>query len=213
MTPSQKQALESLWNEFGLEADDQFIDIPAVFQNNAPSILEIGFGNGESLLKQAVAEPNFNFIGIEVHAPGVGHLMSEAKQLSLKNLRIYQHDAVEVLTRNIPDATLDKIQIFFPDPWPKKRHHKRRLIQSDFVALLVRKLKSDGVLHCATDWEHYAEQMMDVLSASDLLVNTEGEGCFYSDPYSLRPKTKFENRGLRLNHVIRDLVFRKNTSH
>ena len=149
-----------------------------------------------------------NFIGIEVHSPGVGRLLARAKNNSLTNLRIFHHDAIEVLTHSIQDNSLDTVQVFFPDPWPKKRHYKRRLIQSEFVSLVAQKLKAGGYLHCATDWEHYAEQMMRVLSTS-CLINVQGEGKYYLEPYRLRPITKFEQRGLKLKHQIWDLVFRK----
>src|SRR5262249_8070159 len=145
----------------------------------------------------------------EVHLPGVGNLLSEAQKREVPNLRIFQHDAVEVLAHAIPDNSLDKIQIFFPDPWPKRRHQKRRLLQAEFVSLLARKLKAEGVLHCATDWEDYAKQMMKLLSASSEFINVSGSGQYFLDAYSLRPLTKFEQRGLHLGHSIRDLFFKK----
>lgn len=209
MTTPQRHALASVWSQYGLDPDVQIFDFKDVFGRDAPRILEIGFGNGESLLKQAEATPESDFIGIEVHKPGIGRLLHEVKQRGLKNLRVFRHDAVEVLNNCIPDEAIDIIQIFFPDPWPKKRHHKRRLIQPEFIELLTRKLKIGGRLHCATDWEHYAEQMLGVLSFSDHLLNLSREAGYYSNAYSLRPLTKFEQRGLKLNHKIRDIVFKK----
>ena len=163
---------------------------------------------GQSLVAMAEAAPDTNFIGIEVHRPGVGKLLHTMEQRGVDNIRVYCHDAVEVLRDCIPDASLDTVQIFFPDPWHKKRHHKRRLIQPPFVALLTRKLKSGGILHLATDWQNYAEQMMEVLSAAGGLDNTAGPGQFAPRPES-RPLTKFELRGERLGHGVWDLVFRR----
>ena len=171
-------------------------------------MLEIGFGMGQSLVAMAAAAPEKNFIGVEVHLPGVGRLLHSMEDEGVDNIRVYCHDAVEILNDCIDDASLDTVQIFFPDPWHKKRHHKRRLIQPDFVDLLCRKLKPGGVLHLATDWENYAEQMMEVLSANTQLRNQAGEGEFAPRP-DHRPLTKFERRGERLGHGVWDLLFKK----
>jgi len=181
----------------------------APFARSAPVVLEIGFGMGDSLAQQAITQSQNNFIGIEVHRPGVGHLLSLIAKHELNNIRIYCTDAVEALKHCIPDNSLDSVQIFFPDPWPKKRHHKRRLVQRPIVKLIVSKLKAGGTLHLATDWENYAEHMLEVLNACSELTNTSTNGPFVERPDS-RPLTKFESRGKRLGHGVWDLVFRKN---
>jgi len=208
MTAGQKKAFDALWPQFGLNPDEPLTDIQSPFEKPAPVILEIGFGMGDSLAQQAAAEPQYNYIGIEVHRPGVGHLLALIAANELSNIRIYNADAVEVLNRCIPDASLTKVQIFFPDPWPKKRHHKRRLIQTPIVNLIGQKLMPDGLLHLATDWENYAQHMLEVLEASPLLTNTATDGLFVERPAS-RPLTKFETRGQRLGHGVWDLIFRK----
>jgi len=180
------------------------LDFAASFGRMAPTILEIGCGMGETTATIAAAHPENNFIGIEVHAPGVGSLLKEIATRELANLRVIRHDAVEVVRDMIPPASLAGIHIYFPDPWPKKRHHKRRLIQSPFVALLASRLVPGGYLHCATDWEEYAQQMLEVLSVEPLLKNS-AEG-FAARP-AWRPQTKFETRGLRLGHGVWDVVF------
>jgi len=172
----------------------------------APLVLEIGFGNGESLAAMAAENPGSDYIGIEVHRPGVGHLLLRIEEKGLSNLRVYCADAIEILNHNIADASLDRLQLFFPDPWHKARHNKRRLIQSPFVSLLCSRIVSGGYLHCATDWEDYAEQMLAVLSAEPSLQNTT-DG--YAPRPDYRPVTKFENRGLKLGHGVWDLVFTK----
>lgn len=183
----------------------------AVFDRSGPVVLEIGFGMGQSLVATAQAKPATNFIGIEVHRPGVGKLLHGMEARGVDNIRVYRHDAVEILRDCIPDASLDTVQIFFPDPWHKKRHNKRRLIQSPFVAQLIPKLKSGGIVHLATDWEDYAQQMMEVLGAAEGLSNTCGDGQFASRP-EYRPMTKFELRGERLGHGVWDLVFARDSS-
>ena len=208
MTAGQKKAFDTLWPKFGLSPDEPLTDIQSTFEKPAPMILEIGFGMGDSLAQQAAAEPQYNYIGIEVHRPGVGHLLALIAAKELSNIRIYNADAVVVLNRCIPDASLAKVQIFFPDPWPKKRHHKRRLIQTPMANLICQKLIPDGLLHLATDWENYAQHMLEVLQASPLLTNTASDGPFVQRPAS-RPLTKFETRGQRLGHCVWDLVFRK----
>jgi tRNA (guanine-N7-)-methyltransferase len=180
------------------------LDFTAVFGRAASTILEIGCGMGETTATIAAAHPDSNFIGIEVHAPGVGSLLKEIATRELNNLRVIRHDAVEVVRDMIPAASLAGIHIYFPDPWPKKRHHKRRLIQSPFVALLASRLAPGGYLHCATDWEEYAQQMLEVLSAEPLLKNS-AEG--FAPRPAWRPQTKFETRGLKLGHGVWDVVF------
>ncbi len=182
------------------------IDLDAVFGRSAPKILEIGFGMGETSATIAAAHPENDYLGVEVHTPGVGSLCKLVAEGGLSNVRIVQHDAVEVLRDMIPPDTLAGAHIFFPDPWPKARHHKRRLIQPPLVALLASRLRPGGYLHCATDWENYAEQMLAVLAAEPLLENTAER---YAPRPEYRPLTKFEQRGLRLGHGIWDLVFRR----
>jgi tRNA (guanine-N7-)-methyltransferase len=206
MTPIQKRALETNWQRWGLEYNGSELAYDSAFGRGGPRVLEIGFGMGQSLVATAEATPETNFIGIEVHRPGVGKLLHSMEERGVDNIRVYRHDAVEVLRDCIPNASLDTIQIFFPDPWQKKRHHKRRLIQPPFVSQLASKLKTGGVLHLATDWENYAEQMMEVLSAAEGFSNTCGEGHFAPRP-AHRPLTKFELRGERLGHGVWDLVF------
>jgi tRNA (guanine-N7-)-methyltransferase len=182
------------------------LDLNTAFGRDAPKILEIGCGMGETTASIAAAHPENDYLGIEVHTPGVGSLLKEIAERELVNLRVIQHDAVEVVRDMIAPATLAGIHIFFPDPWPKKRHHKRRLIQPTFVALLTSRLTPGGYIHCATDWQEYAEQMIEVLSAEPLLENT-AEGFAPRPDY--RPQTKFESRGLRLGHGVWDVVFRR----
>lgn len=178
----------------------------SLFGRCAPLVLEIGFGDGESLAVMAAAHPEWNYLGIEVHRPGIGHLLLRATELQLTNLRILCADAIEALERQLPDGCLDRMQIFFPDPWPKMRHHKRRLVQSQWVDLLVRKIKLHGQLHIATDCEDYARAMLDLFNATPGLANTVEKGGFAPRP-AWRPLTKFEQRGQRLGYVIRDLMF------
>ncbi len=207
MTLGQNAALEQLWPIFGLDPAQSF-NAMDTFGREGPLVLEIGFGNGESLVEMARVEPETDFLGIEVHRPGVGHLLLKAHQLGLQNIRVYSADAVEILRNRIPTGSLDRVQIFFPDPWPKKRHHKRRLVNAEFLALVVERLKPGGVLHCATDWEDYAEQMLASLEATVSLRNQAGEGRFAERPSS-RPLTKFELRGQGLGHGVWDLLFEK----
>jgi tRNA (guanine-N7-)-methyltransferase len=208
MTTGQKKAFDTLWPQFGLDATKPLANIQEVFARPSPVVLEIGFGMGDSLAQQAAAHPQRNYIGIEVHRPGVGHLLSLIDKQQLSNIRIYCADAVEVLRHCIPDASLDGVQIFFPDPWPKKRHHKRRLIQIPMVNLIAAKLAPGGKLHLATDWKNYAEHMLEVLKACPALTNTSNNGLFVQRPAE-RPLTKFETRGQRLGHGVWDLMFRK----
>jgi tRNA (guanine-N7-)-methyltransferase len=208
MTPGQQRGFDENWGRWGLDAAASTLDFDQVFGRGGPRVLEIGFGMGQSLVAMAAAAPETNFIGIEVHRPGVGKLLHSMQEQGVDNIRVYCHDAVEVLRDCIPPASLDAVQIFFPDPWHKKKHHKRRLIQAPLVQQLVQCLKPDGVLHLATDWEDYAVQMMAVLSATPGLSNTHGEGQFAPRPEH-RPLTKFELRGERLGHGVWDLVFRR----
>jgi tRNA (guanine-N7-)-methyltransferase len=206
MTPGQQRAFEAGWQHWGLEVENGLLDFDTAFERPGPRVLEIGFGMGQSLLAMALAAPATNFLGIEVHRPGVGKLLHGMAEQGVENIRVYCHDAVEVLRDCIADTSLDTVQIFFPDPWHKKRHHKRRLIQPPFVAHLLGKLKPGGIIHLATDWENYAEQMMEVLSATEGLSNTCAQGQYAPRPED-RPLTKFELRGERLGHGVWDLVF------
>ena len=205
--PGQQRALDELGPLYLLPFAAQALDYAALFERSAPTVLEIGFGMGDATARIAAARPQTNFIGIEVHAPGVGALLRRIGELQLRNLRIVQHDALAVLETMIAPASLAGVHIYFPDPWHKKRHHKRRLIQSGFVALLASRLTSDGYVHLATDWLPYAEQMLQVLSDEPALRNTAAGG--YAPRPDWRPLTKFEARGLKLGHGVWDLVFRK----
>jgi tRNA (guanine-N7-)-methyltransferase len=208
MTTGQQAAYNRHWPEKGLSRENGQLAAATVFGRSAPLILEIGFGMGASLVEMAMAAPQQDFIGIEVHLPGVGRLLHSMQEQGVDNIRVYCDDAVEILTHCIADGSLDRIQIFFPDPWHKKKHHKRRLIQPDFVKKLQAKLKPGGVVHLATDWEHYAEQMMEVMSAAEGFVNQAETYCFAPRP-DYRPITKFEQRGERLGHGVWDLLFEK----
>ena len=208
MTPGQERAFDENWARWGLEHSDGALDFDACFGRPGQRVLEIGFGMGQSLVEMAAAAPEKNFVGIEVHKPGVGRLLHSMVDANVDNIRVYCHDAVEVLRDCIADASLDTVQIFFPDPWHKKRHHKRRLIQPEFVAHLISKLKPGGLIHLATDWENYAEQMMEVLTAAEGLSNQVGPGEFAPRP-DCRPLTKFEARGERLGHGVWDLLFQR----
>ncbi|MBK8015916.1 MAG: tRNA (guanosine(46)-N7)-methyltransferase TrmB [Betaproteobacteria bacterium] len=203
---AQRRAVEQELPRFGIPYAPECLDLDTAFGRRAPRIVEIGFGMGESTADYASRHPEIDFLGMEVHTPGVGNLLQLLAAQQLTNVRIIQHDAVEVLNHMIPECSLRGIHIFFPDPWPKKRHHKRRLIQGAFVELLASRLEPEGYVHLATDWEEYATQMLAVLSAQPRLTNTS-EG-FAPRPES-RPLTKFESRGLRLGHGVWDLVFRR----
>jgi tRNA (guanine-N7-)-methyltransferase len=205
--PGQARALATLAPRFVLPFSATPVDFAAAFGRAAPLVVEIGFGMGSATAEVATASPQLNFLGVEVHPPGVGALLQRIDEGALTNVRIVQHDAVEVLERMVAAASLAGINIFFPDPWPKKRHHKRRLVQPGLVRLLADRLAADGTLHCATDWQPYAEQILAVLSAEPRLVNTAAAG--YAPRPPSRPLTKFENRGLERGHGVWDLVFRK----
>lgn len=204
-TEAQEKALTEHWSRYGLEMTQEAIIPSRVFGREAPLVVEIGFGMGASLLETAAQHPEWNFIGIEVHRPGVGAFLRQVHDRQLMNVRVYCHDAVEVLKSALPDYSMDRCCIFFPDPWPKKRHHKRRLIQPDFINLITQKLKIGGVLHLATDWENYAEHMLHVLRGS-ALVNQSMSDNYVPRPLE-RPLTKYEARGERLGHVVRDIMF------
>lgn len=211
ITPSQEKALSDQWPLFGLDLHQGSHALDGAFADpRADLILEIGFGMGDSLLEMAQQHPAQNFVGIEVHVPGVGRLVSEAHKLGLANLRVFCADAIDVLTDCITDNSLTRLQLYFPDPWHKSRHHKRRIVQPDFVALVTRKLKPGGSLHMATDWHPYAEAMMETASACTGLQNCAGRGQFCPRP-DYRPETKFERRGQQLGHGVWDLLFVKRT--
>jgi tRNA (guanine-N7-)-methyltransferase len=206
ITPAQKEALDRLMPQWAIPYRPAALDFAAAFGREAPTVLEIGFGMGETTEQIATARQGDNFLGVEVFNAGVGGLLKRIEQSGLTNIRIIQHDAVEVLRDMIRPDSLAGVHIYFPDPWPKARHHKRRLIQPPLVALLASRIQPGGYLHCATDWENYAEQMLAVLGAEPLLRNTcDG----YAPRPDYRPQTKFETRGLRLGHSVRDLIFTK----
>ena len=206
MSPAQQRSYAEMMPEIGIVPQPQPIDLAAVYGRNAPKILEIGTGMGETTAKIADANRDNDYLGVEVHVPGVGALCKKIAELGLSNLRICQHDAVEVVRDMLPEASLDGIHVFFPDPWHKARHNKRRLIQPPFVALLAARLKPGGYFHCATDWEEYAHQMLDVLTAEPTLVNAVER---FAPRPEYRPLTKFENRGIRLGHGVWDVIFHK----
>lgn len=208
MTSGQTRALNELMPRFGIEPGESLIDLDVVFGGPGECHLEIGFGNGVSLLSMARANPQIHYLGIEVHRPGVGNLLLQIEKEAIENIRVICADATEVLHRNLADASLDAVYIFFPDPWHKTRHHKRRLVQPGFVELLRQKLKPGGLLHMATDWEDYARQMLRVTQGVEGFVNQAKDGRFSERP-AYRLLTKFEQRGLRLGHGVWDLVFRK----
>lgn len=206
MSSAQENYYAEMMPKIGVVYAPQPIDLAAVYGRNAPKILEIGTGMGETTARIADANRDNDYLGVEVHVPGVGALCKQIAERGLTNLRICQHDAVEVVRDMLPEASLDGVHVFFPDPWHKARHNKRRLIQSPFVALLASRLKPRGYFHCATDWEEYAHQMLEVLSAEPTLVNS-ADGFAPRPDY--RPLTKFENRGIRLGHGVWDVIFRK----
>jgi len=208
ITEAQQRALEEQWPKYGVEFEPQPLDLDALFGRQAPRVVEIGFGNGENLAALAAAHPERDYLGIEVHRAGVGRLMLAAETGQLTNVRISNHDAVEVLEHQLPAQSLDEMLILFPDPWHKKRHHKRRLVQSPFISLAASRLRPGGVLRLATDWEAYAVQMLEVLGASDVLVNESSDGGYIEKPAE-RITTRFEKRGQRLGHGVWDLAFRR----
>lgn len=208
MTAGQERAWQELWPKYGIDPGTGPIDFPAVFGRTAPVTFEIGFGNGESLVALALAHPERDFIGLEVHRPGVGHLMLRCESAGLANVRVVCQDAIEILQQHVADGALDEVLLYFPDPWPKKRHHKRRIVQPGFTELVARRLGPAGILRMATDWQPYAEHMLAVASACASLRNDSADGSFVPRPDN-RPLTRFEQRGKRLGHGVWDLAFRK----
>ena len=207
MTEGQKAAFDEWWPQYGLSLFDGPLQPELIFGNNNPLVVEVGFGMGDSLLEMAQATPDLNFIGIEVHPPGVGRLISNAGRASINNLRVYMADANDVLNDCIADQSLSRFQLYFPDPWHKIKHQKRRIVQPSFVHLVVQKLAPGGFVHMATDWQNYATQMLRVLQATEALSNSAET---YAERPTYRPKTKFEARGERLGHGVWDLLFIKN---
>lgn len=208
MTRAQERALDELWPRFGIDFSDQPLDLDALFGRRAPRVLEIGIGDGETLIDLARDRPGTDFIGVEVHRPGIGHCLLGIEASALGNVRLVCHDAVEVLERMLPDASLDEVLLYFADPWPKKRHHKRRIVQTPFVALVARKLRPDGAFRLATDWAPYAAHMVEVLAASPDFEPATATGARIPRPDS-RPVTRFERRGERLGHEVFDLEYRR----
>ncbi len=206
-TDAQERALGELWPRFGLEPGAAVLELDQVFGRHAPRMVEIGFGAGEALVTFAQAHPEMDCLGIEVHRPGVGHLLLQLQTHHVANVRVISADAVEVLKHSLTPASIDCMHIFFPDPWPKKRHHKRRLVQKEFVELVARVLKSGGVLRLATDWEHYAHHMREVIDAQAEFENLAGNG--FTARTHERPLTRFERRGQRLGHEVWDLAYRR----
>ena len=206
VTPAQQRACDTLLPRFGIQYAARQLDLAQAFGRNAPKILEIGFGMGDSTAAIALAHPENDYLALEVHTPGVGNLLKLIDAQQISNIRIIRHDAVEVLRDMLGEATLDGVHIFFPDPWHKARHNKRRLIQAPFVVQLAHKLKPGGYIHVATDWQDYAEQVLAVLGAEPLLENTASD---YASRPAYRPLTKFEQRGISLGHGVWDLLFRR----
>lgn len=206
MTASQEKALQELWPRYGIEYSTAELHLADLFANDAPCTFEIGFGNGDTLVQQAAENPERNFIGVEVHEPGVGHCLIAANQAGVENLRLIVHDAIEVLQQQIPAQSLARINLYFPDPWPKKRHHKRRIVQHGFLQLCADRLIRGGTLHIATDWENYAEHIDKTLAESGLFGLGERRVHDGDQPLD-RPSTKFERRGLKKGHRIRDWRF------
>lgn len=208
LTKGQAQAIEAHWGSMGLDYSPEPLDLNAVFAREADTVLEIGFGMGASLVTMAKEAPELNFIGIEVHKPGVGACLADAGEAGVTNLRVFHHDAMEVLEHAIADNSLARLQLFFPDPWHKKRHHKRRIVQPAFAELVRRKLKIGGVFHMATDWENYSEHMLEVMNAAPGYRNLSSDSTVVLRP-DYRPLTKFEARGQRLGHGVWDLMFER----
>lgn len=209
MTDGQQKSLTDNWAKYGLSLTDGPLDLQATFDRPAPTVLEIGFGMGDSFVDMAIAAPEKNFIGIEVHLPGIGRMLNRTEKEQVTNIRCYKEDAVEILQQCIADGSLDTVQLFFPDPWHKKKHHKRRIVQPEFAQLLRQKLATGGTFHMATDWQNYAEHMLEVMDAADGFENTAGQGQYLPERPAHRPITKFERRGLKLGHGVWDLIYRK----
>jgi len=208
MTEAQQRGYNELWSIYGLELADALIDPQAVFGNDAPVVAEVGFGMGDSLAEMAKAAPETNFIGIEVHRPGVGRLLHLAEEYELKNLRVYCDDAIEVLKQCVPAQSLHRLQLFFPDPWHKRRHNKRRIVRPEFMALVREKLLPGGVFHAATDWQDYAEFIVKLMDGVPGYKNQAGDAQYSAKP-DYRPETKFERRGERLGHGVWDLLYER----
>ncbi|MFT5117344.1 MAG: tRNA (guanine-N7-)-methyltransferase [Kiritimatiellia bacterium] len=208
MTDGQKNAFDHAWEQYGLSLFAGAFDQYAVFGRQAPLVVEVGFGMGDSLLAMAQAQPNADFVGIEVHPPGVGRLINNAAKAGLTNLRVYMADAVDVLEDCFADNSIGRFQLYFPDPWHKKKHNKRRIVQAEFIQLIRHKLTLGGISHMATDWQPYAEYMMQVMSAAEGFANQNGEQAYAPRP-DYRPLTKFEKRGERLGHGVWDLLFER----
>ncbi|MDK1349019.1 tRNA (guanosine(46)-N7)-methyltransferase TrmB [Streptomyces sp. 378] len=208
VTAGQADALQRLWPQWGLDIDGRTLDLPELFGNDNPVVLEIGFGMGEATAQMAAADPATNILAVDVHTPGQGNLLNLADRNGLSNIRVGNGDAIILLREMLAPDSLDGLRVYFPDPWPKKRHHKRRIIQPDFLSLAATRLRPGAVLHCATDWEPYAEQMLDVLTAHSDFENTQADGGFAPRP-DFRPLTRFEGQGLDKGHVVNDLLFRR----
>lgn len=208
LSEKQRAALQEYWPIYGLARNTEPLNFKKIFNSDAPTILEIGFGMGKTFIETAEKNPDKNYIGIEVHRPGIANTLRDVHEKNLKNIRLFEGDALEILKQQIPNESLTAVYLFFPDPWPKRRHHKRRLVQADTMNLVQSKLKPGGIFHAATDWQHYAEHMMTVLSATPGFENTSGVEKFTPRPEH-RPLTKFEKRGQDLGHGVWDLVFQK----
>ncbi len=208
MTSGQKKAIEIYWPMMGLKVENGLLNYTQTFPQQAPVVFEIGFGMGDSLIELAKTNSTKNYIGVEVHPPGVGKLLQVAADEKLSNLKIYAEDAVDVLNQCLPDESLSAVLLFFPDPWPKKKHHKRRIVQPEFVQLVKRKLAVGGVFHMATDWQPYAEHMLEVMDIAEGYENCAGASNYMPRPES-RPVTKFEKRGERLGHGVWDIIFKR----
>jgi tRNA (guanine-N7-)-methyltransferase len=209
VTAGQADALQRLWSRWGLDIDGRrLIDLGELFGNGNPVVLEIGFGMGEATARMAAAAPDTNILAVDVHTPGQGNLLNLADQAGLTNIRVGNGDAIILLHEMLTPDSLDGLRVYFPDPWPKKRHHKRRLIQPEFLDLAATRLRPGATVHCATDWEPYAEQMLEVLDAHPAFANTQADGGFAPRP-AFRPLTRFEGQGLEKGHVVNDLLFRR----
>ena len=206
LSKSQSLGLNELWSDYGINVSKGGLNFEEIFLNQNDITLEVGFGNGDSLLEMATRQPDRNFLGIEVYLAGVGRLVNEASKKNIKNLKVIKEDAVEVLENNILDSSISNFQLFFPDPWHKKRHHKRRIVQMSFLDILSKKLKDHGIVHIATDWENYAEHIMETLESHPRFKNCAGAHTYSLRPEN-RPLTKFENRGQKLGHSVWDIIF------